>query len=91
MRILISFVLVLVQAIPCDAQDLAQVKAPDPEIEKLFREGEQAYNVGGYVKAISYFDQVIQRDPDHLNAYLQRGFCHSLQRDYAKAVADFTE
>ena len=27
---------------------------------------------------------------DHLNAFLQRGFCHSLQREYDLAVVDFT-
>ena len=73
-----------------NAQELAQV-LPDAETEKLFREGEKAYNSGSYGNAISFFDQVLKRDPDHLNAYLQRGFCHSLQHEYELAVADFTE
>ena len=71
------------------AQQLAMA-APDKETEALFKEGEQAYNSGGYGKAIALFTQVLERDPDHLNAYLQRGFCHSLQREYDAAVADFT-
>lgn len=62
----------------------------DPEVEAIFRQGEQAYNSGAYAKAIGLYDEVLKRDPDHLNAYLQRGFCHSLQREYEAAVADFT-
>ncbi len=80
-------------ALNVSAQDLAQTnaaKAPDKENEKLFREGEIAYNAGGYAKAIDIFTQVLARDPEHLNAYLQRGFCHSLQSEYEAAIADFT-
>lgn len=72
------------------AQDLAHANAPNAELEKIFREGEKAYNAGAYAKAIGLFDQVLAVDPDHLNAYLQRGFCHSLQREYELAVADFS-
>lgn len=75
------------------AQQLAQANtAPkdEKETEALFHAGEQAYNAGGYEKAISLFTQVLDRDPENLNAYLQRGFCHSLQREYDAAVTDFT-
>lgn len=73
-----------------NAQDLAQAKAPDADLELLYREGEKAYNSGAYAKAIALFDQVLARDAEHLNAYLQRGFCHSLQREYELAVKDFS-
>ncbi|MCB0773237.1 MAG: tetratricopeptide repeat protein [Flavobacteriales bacterium] len=69
---------------------LAQGDAAQGKTEDLFREGEQAYRNGAYPKAIGLFTQVLEQDPDHLNAYLQRGFCHSLQQEYEAAVADFT-
>lgn len=72
------------------AQDLATVTPTDEQTEKLFREGSKDYNSGGYARAIDLFDQVLQRDPDHLNAYLQRGFCRTLLQQYDLAVADFT-
>jgi tetratricopeptide (TPR) repeat protein len=72
-----------------NAQDVAQAM-PDKETERLFRDGENAYNSGGYAKAIDLYTQVLMRDPENLNAYLQRGFCHNLRRDYAAAVEDFT-
>lgn len=72
------------------AQDVAQA-IPDKETEQLFRDGEKAYNSGGYAKAINLYTQVLARDPENVNAYLQRGFCHNLQREYAAAVEDLTE
>jgi tetratricopeptide (TPR) repeat protein len=91
MRPLLPFTFALLQGMPVVAQELAQAETSDDQTELLFHEGEKAYNIGSYAKAIGYFDQVLVRDPDHLNAYLQRGFCYSLQRDYLKAVADFTD
>lgn len=73
-----------------NAQDVAQA-IPDNETEQLFRDGEKAYNSGGYAKAIDLYSQVLARDPENVNAYLQRGFCHNLQRDYEAASQDFTE
>ncbi|MGV9013368.1 MAG: tetratricopeptide repeat protein [Flavobacteriales bacterium] len=70
------------------AQDPAGTTAESADV--LFQQGETAYRNGGYAKAIGYFTQTLALDPDHLNAYLQRGFCHSLQREYDLAVMDLT-
>jgi tetratricopeptide (TPR) repeat protein len=72
------------------AQDLAMAATSDKETEKLFKDGERAYQSGAYDKAIACFDQVLERDADHLNAYLQRGFCFNLKKEYLDAVADFS-
>lgn len=71
------------------AQDMTQV-IPDIETERLFHDGEKAYNSGAYAQAIDIYTQVLSRDPENLNASLQRGSCYSLQRNYAAAVEDFT-
>jgi tetratricopeptide (TPR) repeat protein len=71
------------------AQELAQ-HLPDPEVEKAFREGELAGRKGNHDKAIALFTQVIERDPQHINALLQRGFYQSVSKRYELAVADFT-
>lgn len=55
------------------AQELAQ-HLPDAEIEKIFHEGELASRKGNHDKAIALFTQVIERDPQHINAFLQHGF-----------------
>jgi tetratricopeptide (TPR) repeat protein len=90
MRVLPCLVLIVLLAPAVSAQDLAHATERHEEVEKLYREGEKAYNAGGYAKAIGLFSAVLEREPDHLNAYLQRGFCHSLQREYELAVADFS-
>lgn len=69
--------------------DLAAA-TPDQETERLFHEGEKAARAGDATKAISLYGQVLERDPDHLNALLQRGACHIRLKDHAAAVADFT-
>lgn len=71
------------------AQDLAANTAATTTAA-IFQCGVKAYNAGQYTEAIGLFTQVLHNEPDHLNAYLQRGFCHSLQREYPEAVADFT-
>ena len=90
MKIFALPALALLFSFSLNAQDLAQV-LPDAETEKLFREGEKAYNSGDHANAIGLFNHVLKRDPEHMNAYLQRGFCHSLQHEYELAVVDFTD
>lgn len=58
--------------------------------EDLYRKGEDQYFSGKYTEAIGTFSQVLAADPNHLNAYLQRGFCHVLLKDHKNAIADFT-
>lgn len=78
----------------CLTSILAQAQDPATDAAALakvrFDEGVKAYNNGAYEKAIGLFSEVLELEPGHLNAYLQRGFCHSLQREYAQAVEDFT-
>lgn len=71
------------------AQDLADA-GPPTTAEELFSAGEKAYRAGDRESAIRYYDRVLELDPVHLNALLQRGFCHTLQKEYTEAVSDFT-
>jgi len=58
--------------------------------DELFHAGERAYKGGDPATAIQLYSQTLALAPEHFNAYLQRGFCHSLQRAYAEAISDFT-
>ena len=75
----------LIRALPAQ-----EMQSSADAAEDLFHQGERAYNSGGYGQAIQFYTQVLELDPEYLNAYLQRGFCHSLQREYAEAVTDFS-
>lgn len=90
MRLFHSLILTALLASAVNAQDLAQTTDRKDEVEQLFHTGEKAYNSGAYTKASELFSAVLERDPEHINAYLQRGFCHSLQREYDLAVVDFS-
>jgi tetratricopeptide (TPR) repeat protein len=59
-------------------------------VAELYQAGEKAYRAGDHYTAISLFDQVLEREPDNLNAHLQRGFCQGSVGAYDKAVEDFT-
>jgi tetratricopeptide (TPR) repeat protein len=74
----------------CLAAGHAQAQAAAPSDQALFNEGQRAYAGGSYAEAIDLFTQALQVDPGDLNAYLQRGFCHSLSGQYDLAIADFT-
>ncbi len=60
------------------------------EAAKLYGDGERAYRGGDYTAAIALFTEVLTLDSENLNAYLQRGFCNSLLKQYAAAASDFT-
>ncbi len=72
---------------------LGQYMADNPRVtgvEGLYQAGERAYRSGDNAAAITLFDQVLEQDPAHVNALLQRGFCHSLLGSYADAIVDFS-
>jgi len=60
------------------------------EAAQLYGDGERAYRSGDYQAAILLFTKVLALDVENLNAYLQRGFCNSLLKQYAAAASDFT-
>lgn len=70
-------------------QYLADSRKADP-VAELYKAGEKSYRAGEYTTAISVFTKVLEADPEHINAYLQRGFCHTLLKAYEPAIADFT-
>lgn len=72
-----------------NAQYLADNRPPKPA-DEFYRAGEKAYRGGDYRTAILLFTNALEADPEHVNALLQRGFCHTLLAEYDLAVADFT-
>lgn len=66
------------------------LSASTSSTDSLYQAGERAYNSGRYDAAIAHFDRVLEMDENHINAYLQRGFCHTLLKKYDAAVQDFS-
>jgi tetratricopeptide (TPR) repeat protein len=87
-----SFVLTLVYLTlswTTQAQYLAD-NSPKYDLERIFQAGERAYRAGDLALAIDLFSNVLDHDPEHINAYLQRGFAHSMSKNYELAVKDFS-
>lgn len=90
-RLILPLSAAFIVAQATQAQDLALAgRSDDATVNALYSEGERAYQRGAYDEAIALFTKVLDQDTEHLNAYLQRGFCHSLTKRYELAVADFS-
>ncbi|HNU56053.1 MAG TPA: tetratricopeptide repeat protein [Flavobacteriales bacterium] len=89
MRTVALSLLVFILSTTGTAQYLTENTNPN-EVTTWYEEGERAYRAGDHAMAVVWYTRVIDRDPGHLNAHLQRGFCHSLMKDHVKAVADFS-
>lgn len=91
MRYFLFFSLLLVcSALRAQQEDVASATG-GMDVERVYSQGEKAYRTGRYTEAIAFFDKVLDQDAEHINAYLQRGFCRNLVQDHAGAIADFTE
>ena len=62
----------------------------DKTMDSIFVQGKIKYNNGNYEDAIKDFSMIIQSDAKSTNAFLQRGFCYALVKDFAHAIDDFT-
>ena len=58
--------------------------------EKLMYQADNEFSKGKYEDCILTYGQVIQADPENLNARIQRGLALSIVGQYSEAVSDFT-
>ena len=68
----------------CGIDALAQQDA-----ESIFNQAENLLGSGDYENAAKLYSDVLTMDSENLNAYLRRGFCYSVLKNYDGAVADF--
>ncbi len=59
------------------------------DVESIFNQAENLISSGEYAQASDLYSKVIAQDSENLNAYLRRGFCHSVLKNYDAAIADF--
>lgn len=64
---------------------------PAQDIEGMFKQGEQKKAEGDFHIAIGFYTKVLNSQPDHLNALLQRAFCYSIEKNYQGAIDDYTK
>lgn len=83
-NILTSIILVLISI------SFTKVNAQDSTAEDYFKKGDYYYRNADYALAIPEFNKALEKDPNHINSLLQRGFCKNINKDYEGAIADFS-
>lgn len=61
------------------------------DVAVMFNQGEQKKAAGDYHAAIGFYTKVLNSEPTHLNALLQRAFCYSIEKNYQSAITDYTK
>jgi tetratricopeptide (TPR) repeat protein len=65
--------------------------AQDSTAADYFNKGEFYYRNFSHQEAVTYYNRVLELEPNHVNALLQRGFCRNILKDFEGAIADFSE
>ena len=60
------------------------------QTEKLLNQADNEFSKGKYEECVVTYGQVIEADPENLNAFIQRGLALSILGKYSESVADFT-
>jgi len=61
----------------------------EPSAEDLFLEAEKLENQEKYREAIAILDKAIEKDPEFLGAYINRGADYSAMGNYEKAIENY--
>jgi tetratricopeptide (TPR) repeat protein len=70
---------------PPEPTEAVQDEMERSTAEWAYQQGLQALNIGDYERAVRYFQLAIERDQNHLRAYLGLGDVYSMQQDYLLA------
>ena len=63
----------------------------DNDVEDLFDQGLNKFNIDAYDKAIKIFKKVLEMNPDHPDALYYRVLAWANKGDYNQAIADLTK
>ena len=60
------------------------------QTEELIKQADREFSKGQYENCITTYGQVIQGDPENLNAHIQRGLANSIVGQYESAISDLS-
>jgi tetratricopeptide (TPR) repeat protein len=58
--------------------------------DAVFNKAENLFAEGKYEEAAKLYTQALSVDSENMNAYLRRGFCRSVLKNYDGAIADYS-
>jgi tetratricopeptide (TPR) repeat protein len=61
------------------------------EAQKLFEQAENFVTIENYGEALAYFDRALQKDPNFLEAWTDKGACHYKLKEYSEALRAFNQ
>lgn len=67
------------------------IKLSAQDVKTFYNSGQDNYKHLHYKEAIDDYTRVITLDSMHVSAYLQRGFCKGMVKDFSGAIEDFTK
>ena len=67
------------------------IKSESQDAKKIYTQGEIDYNNGRFTEAIGNYTLVISLDSTFINAWLHRGFCKGMIKDFKGAIEDYTK
>jgi tetratricopeptide (TPR) repeat protein len=73
-------ILILIICNVCYAQDA----------KKYYDDGQKDYKFLRYREAIENYSKAIELDSNYINAYIQRGFCKGMTKDFTGEIEDYT-
>jgi len=76
---------VLIMIMVCLAMQLS-AQNTDP----VFDKAELLFSEGNYQDAAALYTKVLGSDPENMNAYLRRGFCFSVLKEYDRSISDYS-
>ena len=59
-------------------------------VEAVFNKAENLFAAGEYKEAMTLYTQVISLEPENMNAFLRRGFCYSVLKQYDLSIQDYS-
>ncbi len=101
--LLLPFLLVLTSCLPtpegrdslnnilmANSQIITQTYISDPRLNDLLIQGMEKGIKGDYQGAIALFTEVLQSDPQEVEAYYNRGIAYAKMNNYPAALEDFS-
>jgi tetratricopeptide (TPR) repeat protein len=66
-------------------------RAPSENAKQFYNDGQKDYKFLRYKEAIENYTKAIELDTNYINAYIQRGFCKGMIKDFKGAIDDYSK
>jgi len=76
-----------IQKMRTDFQNQTRIR----RVQVLYDQALKAYNNKEYLKALTLFTEIINREPELIEAYDIRSFCYYFLKEYNKSIADINK